>query len=140
MLEQLLLFLVYGAFGLLLEIFFTASHDVLVGRNRAARGVTSLWMHPVYASGAFCLQGLSFIDMHPAIFILVGVGIVYFVEFTFGLVMRSYGLRLWDYQHSRFHIMGLVRLDYVAFWAAVVVIYLISHEKVEKLVYYALNM
>lgn len=136
---QTAVFVSYGCFGLLLEIFFTGMHDLLMGRNKNMRAVTSLWMAPIYGIGATCLEILSFAELRLPLFIVIGVIIVYFVEFSLGWVSRRAGLRLWDYQHARFNVKGLIRLDYVFFWVMVVVVFYVSHNLINDLVHFVLK-
>jgi len=119
--------LIYGVAGWCAEIVWTAICDVgaalSAGRRVDARlmGHTYLWMFPIYGLG-----GLLFELTHAAVrgwpwFVR---GLVYMlgcfaVEYASGrLIQRATGLIPWDYSGTRWHVRGLIRLDYAPVWFA----------------------
>jgi uncharacterized membrane protein len=117
--------LLYGTFGWCAEIVWTAVHDVaasLIARRAVdlkLAGHTYLWMLPIYGVG-----GRLFEVVHTA---LGGApwplrGMVYMlgcfaVEYATGFaIKRLAGEIPWDYSHRRWHVHGLIRLDYAPVW------------------------
>jgi uncharacterized membrane protein len=118
---MLMRFIAYGALGWCLEVIFTGVWNVVRNRDRYATAQTYLWMLPIYGAGGCLLE-----TAHHA---LVGaqvawwlrgfayLGIIYSLEFVSGTVLkRALGKCPWDYSMSRFHVKGLVRLDYAPAW------------------------
>ncbi len=118
-------FLVYGIFGWCTEIVWTAVTDAaesaVARRPVDARlaGKTYLWMFPIYACG-----GLAFEVAHgwvadlawPLRGMVYTVGI-FAVEYASGwLIQRLTGSIPWDYSERRWHVHGLIRLDYAPAW------------------------
>jgi len=120
-------FVVYGLLGWALEITWNAGHralspqpDLVGGRWRLA-GVTYLWMFPIYGSMVFLYEPLHGVlrawpwpgraTAYAAAFMAV--------EYMAGwLIRRATGTCPWEYAgRARWHIHGLVRLDYAPAWA-----------------------
>ena len=118
-------FVFYGLFGWCAEIVWTATHDAIealaAGRSIDPRlpGHTYLWMFPIYGGG-----GLLFEVAHAAVqsWPWVARGVTYMVgcfavEYASGwLIQRATGTIPWDYSHRRWHVHGLIRLDYIPVW------------------------
>ncbi|HJC56697.1 MAG TPA: putative ABC transporter permease [Candidatus Eisenbergiella intestinipullorum] len=111
-------FLKCGILGWCLEISFTALQS-LRRRDLTLKGVTSLWMFPIYGAGClltpffrlfgrlhWALRGFLY-----ALFILAG-------EYLSGSLLRKKGLCPWDYEKARWNIGRVIRLDYLPCWAA----------------------
>lgn len=120
-------FLVYGAFGWCAEILWTSLY-ALVSALRAGKaidwrlaGTSYLWMFPIYGGG-----GLLFEQAHALIaaWPWAARGAVYMVgcfavEYATGWVIKLITGKIpWDYSYSRWHVHGLIRLDYVPVWFA----------------------
>lgn len=117
--------LLYGCFGWCAEILWTALADAATAAWRGApvdrrlAGHTYLWMLPVYGGG-----GLLFEVAHGAVAPAPWVvrGAVYAlgcftVEYATGwLIRRATGVIPWDYSGRRWHVHGLIRLDYAPVW------------------------
>jgi uncharacterized membrane protein len=115
--------LLYGLLGWCTEIVWSASREKLTGRQTGwtLRGTTYLWMLPIYGLLIFLL----FEPVHNA---LRGWpwplrGLIYMLGFfaleyaTGWLLRRLIGACPWDYTiHSRWHVHGLIRLDYAPAW------------------------
>jgi len=111
-------FIIYGAIGCLMEIFWTGLCS-LVNKNFRLSSNTSLWMFPIYgmvvileplfrftAGLNFLLRGIIYASL-----ILLG-------EFITGSLLKRVDICPWDYSHTRFHVRGVVRFDYLPAWAA----------------------
>lgn len=120
---MLLRFLFYGLLGWAIEIVWTAVGRTLEESEARWRlaGTTYLWMFPIYGSIAFLYE-----PVHDAIRAwawplrgtLYAAGFMT-VEFLTGWTLRrTIGLCPWDYTgRCRWHVLGLVRLDYAPAWA-----------------------
>ena len=118
-------FVGYGIFGWCLEILWTAIKRKITGQERGWRleGRTYLWMFPIYGIATWLYE-----PTHDALrtrpcplrAIIYTTGILS-VEYATGwMIRRLTGACPWDYSdRSRWHIHGLIRLDYAPAWAAV---------------------
>jgi len=110
-------FIIYGAIGCLMEVLWTGLY-ALISKNYRLSSKTSLWMFFIYGMVVFLepffrltsplnflLRGLIY-----ALFILLG-------EFISGSILKRADLCPWDYSHTRFHVKGVVRFDYLPAWA-----------------------
>lgn len=113
-------FIFYGCLGLLVEVFFTGLHSLVVQRNVRAVSTTYLWMAPVYGSACLLFGWLHDISpLPPWANALTFVPIIFAIEFSVGwLYEKSFGRRLWDYGNARWGVMGHIRLDYAGYWLA----------------------
>lgn len=116
---------IYGLLGWAAEIVWTSVYEKIAGRQRgwALQGTTYLWMFPIY--------GLLAPLYEPAHDRLGEQpwwtrGLLYMsgffgVEYGTGwLLRRLTGVCPWDYAgHSRWHVDGLIRLDYAPVWFGV---------------------
>ncbi len=122
---MILRFFLYGLFGWCAEIVWTALSDNV---ERAIEGVkidvtlagkTYLWMLPIYGGG-----GLLFEAVHAAIatqpWILRGAIYIvgcFAIEYVAGWLIKQVSGKIpWDYSARRWHVHGLIRLDYVPVW------------------------
>ncbi len=118
-------FLLYGIFGWCVEIVWTAGYALIgalaSGRRPDARleGRTYLWMLLIYGGG-----GLLFEVAHAAllpfpwfvrgVFYMLGC---FIVEYITGWLLKALtGTIPWDYSDRRWHVHGLIRLDYAPAW------------------------
>ena len=123
--KMLISFILYGIFGWCAEIVWTAGQDV-AGALASGRSIdwklqghTYLWMFPIYGAA-----GLLFEATHAAVHAWpwVARGTTYMlgcfaVEYVTGwLIQRSTGVIPWDYSDRRWHVHGLIRLDYIPVW------------------------
>ena len=113
--------IVYGCLGVMLEVFFTGFHSIIILRNRSAISRTSLWMIPVYGGGALWLGFLRTVVPLPIMFVPLATLSIFAAEYVAGWIFRKLGIRIWDYSHSKFSIQGLIRVDYLPFWLMVAV-------------------
>ncbi len=114
-------FAVYGLIGWCAEVLFTGVHDFFRTRDPRLMSRTSIWMFPVYG-----LMQPLYEPVHDAVrdwplpvrATVYGLGFLA-VEYASGRVLRAaLGDAPWDYSDARWHIDGLIRLDYFPIWAA----------------------
>ena len=111
-------FLKCGLAGWCMEILFTALCS-LRRRDFTLKGITSLWMFPIYGCAAIIaplysrISSLSFV--YRGILYMTGF---YLIEFISGSFFRAFGICPWDYSAARFQYRGIIRLDYAPLWFA----------------------
>jgi uncharacterized membrane protein len=115
-------FVLYGLLGWCGEIVWTAARETLTGAASGwrLRGTTYLWMFPIYGLLAPLYEPVShMIRGWP----WLARGALYMtgfftIEYASGwLLRRLTGGCPWDYSsHSKWHVHGLVRLDYAPVW------------------------
>lgn len=122
---MILRFVAYGLLGWAGEIIWTSLHEKVAGRQPGwqLRGTTYLWMFPIYG-----LLAPLYEPIHdrirgwawPTRGLLYSLGFLV-VEYVSGAFLRRLtGACPWDYtDRSRWHVHGLVRLDYVPVWFGV---------------------
>ncbi len=131
-------FVAYGLLGWCAEILWTALYDFISGSQRAEgdradrvpmtraerlrlQGRTYLWMFPIYGSAAFLFNPAH--DALRGVFwvwrgILYMIGI-FIIEAITGLLLKAITGRCpWDYSYARWHVGGVIRLDYAPVWFA----------------------
>ncbi len=120
---MLIRFVLYGLLGWAIEIVWTALSSTVGGAQRGWRlaGTPYLWMFPIYG-----LLAPLYEPLHDAIRawpwplrgLLYGLGFLA-VEYVAGwLLRRLTGACPWDYTgRCRWHLHGLIRLDYGLLWA-----------------------
>ena len=109
-------FICCGITGWCVEIIFTAI-GALRRREMTLFGQTSLWMFPIYGSVSL-LKPFILLIKQGNIFMR---GIIYTIciftgEFISGTLLNKIKLCPWNYNRNRWHIKGVIRLDYLPFW------------------------
>ena len=109
-------FLYCGAIGWCLELIWTGLHSLKVGRKNLM-GHSSLWMFPIYGCASI-IAPLSKFYRNCNVFLR---GFIYMIhiflgEYVFGSFLKKYHCCPWDYSNSKFHLNGLIRLDYAPLW------------------------
>lgn len=112
--------LIYSLVGFTTEVAFSAVHDLK--RGRRVRFRTSPWMFAIYA----LIQPLyepthTFLrDRAPAMVRAAAYGGGFLaVEYASGASLQKLtGTAPWDYHEARLNVDGLIRLDYLFYWAA----------------------
>ena len=109
-------FLLCGAIGWCLEIFWTGLHSLLSGEF-TMMGKTSLLMFPIYGCAAVIAPASRKLSSLPAVIrgFLYTAGI-FFTEFLTGSILRYFHMCPWDYSNSPFQYKGLIRFDYTPLW------------------------
>lgn len=109
-------FLKCGVAGWCLEIIFTAI-GALRRREMQLMGQTSLYMFPIYGCAAlfkplfFAIRKFSPVVRGSIYALLIFCG-----EYASGSLLENHSLCPWDYSRSRWHVKGLIRLDFLPFW------------------------
>ena len=110
-------FILCGVMGWCMEIIFTSAH-CLFTRDNKLMGHTSLWMFPIYGLAACIGPMHRFLKNFPAWLrgIIYSWGILS-VEYLSGMTLKHFSCCPWNYEHARYNIKGVIRLDYAPFWA-----------------------
>lgn len=105
-----------GTAGLGMELVFTSLGGCM-RHERTLMGQTSLYMFPIYSCAAFFRPLCFLLKKRPP---LIRGGIysimIFGFEYLSGRFLRKRGCCPWDYSGTRFHINGLIRLDYLPLW------------------------
>jgi len=127
--KLLLSFLRCGLTGWCLEISFTALHS-FHNKDFTLKGVTSLWMFPIYGMACF-LNPIFHIIKNRNVFFRGSIYTICIFSFEFlsGALLRKKGFCPWNYSQSKWNINGLIRLDYAPYWFATGLLYEISNKK-----------
>ena len=111
-------FLKCGLAGWCLEILFTAVGS-LRRRDLTLKGVTSVWMFPIYGCGAFLGLLGRFLKKLPVWFRgLTYMSMIFSAEYLSGSFLSRHRLCPWDYGRSRWNVNRVIRLDYAPCWFA----------------------
>ena len=116
---MILKFVLFGAAGLMMEVFWTGMGS-LINKDRRATSKTSIWMFFIYGATAFMTPLIHVIQPFPW-FIrgLVYAAAIFLIEYTAGITMKAAKMCPWDYSHTRYNVHGVIRLDYAPVWVAV---------------------
>ena len=109
-------FIICGITGWCMEIIFTSLGSFLTG-DYTLTGHTSLWMFPIYGMAAFIFPLYQKIRFFP-IWLRVSLYavLIFAVEFITGIILKSWNLCPWNYEHATWNLAGVIRLDYFFFW------------------------
>lgn len=116
-------FIFCGIIGWCLEIFWTGIHSLSKGR-KDLMGQSSILMFPIYGCAAI-IAPLSRLYHKCNVFIR---GFIYMVhiflgEYVFGSILKKRNMCPWDYSNTKYHVNGLIRLDYAPVWFITGLIY-----------------
>lgn len=80
-------------------------------------GHSSLWMFPIYGCAAIISPLSKFYRKYH----IVVRGVIYMLhifagEYIFGSILKKCEMCPWDYSDSKYHVNGLIRLDYAPVW------------------------
>lgn len=127
-------FIICGIAGWCMEILFTALGS-LRRRDYTLKGVTSLWMFPIYGLGAILGPLSRLLARLPTLLRgLIYMCTIFSVEFFSGRLLSRRKLCPWNYSRSRWNIDSLIRLDYAPCWLAAGLLFerLLSHRRKTK--------
>ena len=126
------LFMICGTIGWCIEIIFTACNSIRQ-RNWSLKGVTSLWMFPIYGLASFILPIYKLIKKQCCFVrgCIYTIGILT-IEFISGSYLKSKKICPWSYQKSGLNINGVIRLDYAPFWFIASMFYETILRKLDK--------
>lgn len=111
-------FMKCGLTGWCMEILFTAL-DSLRKRDLSLRGVTSVWMFPIYGCAALISPISRLLKKRPTwLRGLTYMGIIFLTEYLTGRLLSRRQLCPWDYGRNRWHVNRVIRLDYAPCWFA----------------------
>jgi len=120
---KLIRFVIYGLLGICFEVTWGGVVRAAYGEDPtwSLRGHSYLWMIPIYGLISPCYEPIHN-RIRNWLFIfrwaIYGVGIMVAEFITGWLLLKLTGHCPWDYSSwSRYHIMGLVRLDFFPIWA-----------------------
>ncbi|MGN0402526.1 MAG: hypothetical protein ACI4HQ_09765 [Acetatifactor sp.] len=109
-------FLTCGITGWCIEILFTALGS-LRRRDFTLKGVTSVWMFPIYGLGAILSPLSHMLRRFPTWFRgLTYMSMIFSVEYLSGRFLSRHNLCPWNYARSRWNIQKVIRLDYAPCW------------------------
>ena len=112
-----------GLLGWCFEVFWTGLGS-LIHKDPKMTSTTSLLMFPIYAM-AVVIKPVSKVLSHSNVVFrgIVYTMMIFIVEYTSGSILKAFGACPWNYEHAKYNISGLVRLDYAPAWFAVGLIY-----------------
>ncbi len=109
-------FLRCGILGWCLEIIFTALQSFR-RREKTGMGNTSVFMFVIYGMAVFLKPVCALVKNMPVwLRGLVYTVCIFSAEYTAGMLLSRKERCPWNYAHSRYHINGLIRLDYAPLW------------------------
>lgn len=109
-------FLKCGLTGWCIEILFTAIGS-LRNRDLTLKGVTSLWMFPIYGCAAVVAPVSRLLRNRPVWFRgLTYMSMIFSTEYLTGRLLSQHNRCPWNYGKSRWNIDSVVRLDYAPYW------------------------
>ncbi len=124
-------FLKCGLTGWCMEIIFTAIGS-LRNRDMTLKGVTSLWMFPIYGCAAVVAPLSRLLKNRSVGFRgLTYMSMIFSTEYLAGRLLSRHSLCPWDYAKSRWHIDRVIRLDYAPYWFGAGLLFekLLSHKE-----------
>lgn len=109
-------FIICGVLGWCMEIIFTSAH-CLIDKDHKLMGHTSLWMFP-FTAGRLYLS-LNRLLRHFPVWLRGAIysGGILSVEYISGTLLNRFSCCPWNYEHAKYNINGVIRLDYAPFWA-----------------------
>lgn len=116
-------FIKCGVIGWCMEIIFTAVGS-LRRRELQLMGQTSLYMFPIYGSAAF-FQPVFFLvkKLSLPFRALFYAASIFAAEFISGTLLAKRAVCPWNYGRHRWHVRGLIRLDFLPFWSMAGLLY-----------------
>lgn len=111
-------FLKCGLTGWCMEILFTALGS-LRSRDLTLKGITSVWMFPIYGCAAVIAPVSRLLRNKSAWFRgLTYMSIIFSAEYLTGSLLSRHRLCPWNYSRSRWNVNRVIRLDYAPCWFA----------------------
>ncbi|XP_071995572.1 transmembrane protein 229B [Engystomops pustulosus] len=110
---------IYAIHGLLCEIMFTATWDLVTSNCWKLRGVSSIWAIFIYGTAIFVIEKMSLYlegKCHLLWRCLLYTLWTYTWEFSTGFLLRMFSSCPWDYSHFSGNLKGLVTLEYAVPW------------------------
>lgn len=105
-----------GMYGWCIEVLWTGLNSLL-RHDPKLMGFSSLRMFPIYGMASLIapLSALlkSCRTVTRGLIYMLGI---FTVEYTSGMYLKKRGCCPWDYSDSRYHVNGVIRLDYAPLW------------------------
>lgn len=112
-----------GVIGWCMEIVFTAIGS-LRRREMQLVGQTSLYMFPIYGCAAFFKPVFLLVKrLSLPLRGLFYAFSIFAAEFLSGTLLSKRSICPWNYGRHRWHINGLIRLDFLPFWSLAGLLY-----------------
>lgn len=110
-------FILCGLIGWCMECFWTGLDSMRKRTDRTLSCHTSVWMFPIYGMAACLTPICKKLKNHSAL-LRGGVYafLIYFGEYTTGVILKKYGACPWDYSKAKLNYKGVIRLDYAPAW------------------------
>lgn len=109
-------FIRLGITGWCIEILFTACNSMR-RREMALKGTTSLWMFPIYGTGALIGPLSHVLKRYSTAFRgIIYMLLIFAVEFLSGRFLTNHKICPWNYAKSGWNIREVIRLDYAPWW------------------------
>lgn len=109
-------FIICGVTGWCLEILFTAVGS-LRRRDMRLMGQTSLLMFPIYGSMSFLKPLFGLLHrLSPLKRGLIYSLCIFAGEYASGALLKKRGACPWDYSRHKYHVGGIIRIDYLPVW------------------------
>ena len=112
-------FVFFGAFGMLIEICFTALKELVSKKEVNLIGHTSLWMFPIYAVGlTWGFDLVRYLIEDDVIRWLTYPFWIWVVELLVGIPAVKFDIRIWDYRYlpKWLHWRGIVSFAHFPLW------------------------
>lgn len=127
-------FLIFALIGLLIEVFFTATFQLL-GGNYNMHGRTSPWMMIDYGLLGVVLMPMArpMIRNSVPLFVRAAVYMVgiFVIEYITGTIFVAFGLEIWNYDDLPLNLHGQITLMYAPFWYALGFVVEALHRRVD---------
>lgn len=109
-------FIKCGIIGWCMEVIWTGTIS-LINKDKRMMGNTSMLMFPIYGMVAFLKPICKFVNKRN-MFIRGGIYtcFIFIGEYVSGTILKKRNMCPWDYSKSKYHINGLIRLDYFPAW------------------------
>lgn len=105
-----------GLLGWYLEIIFTA-FGAFRRRDLRLPGTTSIWMFPIYGLMALSAPICRLVKNRSIWFRgTVYTALIFTGEFVTGVWLNRHKFCPWNYEHARWNLSKVIRLDYTPFW------------------------
>ena len=112
-------FFIFALIGLLMEVFFTATANLVKG-DLNMRGGTSPWMMIDYGLLGVLTAPLRDALLRAGIPLLARAAVymvgIFLIEYVSGIAFTAAGLRIWDYSTYAYNLHGQITLLYAPFW------------------------
>lgn len=118
-------FIKCGITGWCMEVLFTSA-SCIKKKDYKLIGQTSIWMFPIYGMAAVIKPISCKLKKHNRRIIergLIYTAGIYATEYATGTLLKKKDRCPWDYSKSKYHVNGVIRLDYAPLWFIVGLMY-----------------